>query len=172
MREATFRIASSVPANLVIGLNFAQASARAHVLAPLRGKHKDGKDTRRLPFRALEQMQFKAGETIGVDGMLDRVLADALGIPQAEQAVDRKVAQEERAAKARADALKRAAKAVDTARATHAKAEKSLAKLEEQSDGAKPVPAERLAAAKRAVEVATDQVKAARATLQELEEQE
>lgn len=61
----------SVPAGLEVELSDAQAASRGHVLTHVKGKR----------WRALGRLQFKAGETLGVDpsllgkGMV-RALAD------------------------------------------------------------------------------------------------
>lgn len=80
MIKAKFVQGGNVAPGTVVGLAYEQAEARAHLLAPLKARHDGAKDQRRLPFKAVQALYFKAGEQIGVEGPIDRHLQMALGL--------------------------------------------------------------------------------------------
>ncbi len=165
MRIATFQTGSTVPATATVHLDARQADARSAQVAPVGNKHSSIRDDRRLPYVAKEQLYFKAGETIGVEGVIERPLANALGIPEVEQNAEREVARDAAAAKAKAAAVGKAEKAVTAARGMLNRAEQTVEKMKAATR--KP-SAEKLAVAERGIEVAKDKLAAAEKALADL----
>jgi len=128
--KGTLNTGLQFAAGSVLHLTAAQASARKHLLAPLTAWHKDQADKAVLPFRAIDAVYFKAGESIGVDGQIDRVVQNALGLSDDDVAAADKPVKGKRGkkadpeAQARADAAAKfqAIRAADLALATAQKA--------------------------------------------------
>ena len=70
-----------VPADHVLLLTRAQANARRHLLTPVKDWHDEkADDETRLGFKAALPTFFKAGETIGIEGTVDRAVLSAAGV--------------------------------------------------------------------------------------------
>ncbi|CAN7585416.1 hypothetical protein LJR016_004313 [Devosia sp. LjRoot16] len=78
-REVTFASGASVPGGTVMYLTGAQAHDRGHLVRPVKDGHKNIKDSKRLGFVSDKPVFFKAGETVELEGEIDRGVALAIG---------------------------------------------------------------------------------------------
>jgi len=76
--NAKFVAGGHVSPGLVVHLTYGQFDARRHLLKARGDVHKGKADKRRLPYTAEKMLFFKAGEEIGIDGMIDRQLQSAI----------------------------------------------------------------------------------------------
>lgn len=71
----------NVPADHVLLLTRAQANARRHLLTPVKDWHDEkAEEDTRLGFKASLPTFFKAGETLGIEGTVDRAVLAAGGV--------------------------------------------------------------------------------------------
>lgn len=163
----TLRSGTNVPAGTVMHLTRQQAEARRHLLTPVKGWHDPKGKDERLAFSSSQQVFFKAGEELGLEGDLDRSVAVAAGsaeTPSPTPVNDEKVYQ--KGVKAgRAEMLKEvevynaAADAHDAADDKLAAAEEAL--TQEQDAAKKP-------ALQKAVDEARTEAAAAKAAFEAL----
>ncbi|WP_027833832.1 hypothetical protein [Maritalea myrionectae] len=137
--------AITVGAGTVVLLTKAQADARSHLIVKAKGKAVGKGAEKREPYKALQLLNFKAKEELGIEGKLDRHQERACGLApdslsDAASADDLEALEKAKAEaeKAKADADKAKAEA-DAAKAeaqkAKAEADEALATLEAAKAG-------------------------------------
>jgi cellobiose-specific phosphotransferase system component IIA len=152
---------ANISPGMIVHLTFDQFDSRRHLLKPRGEAHKGRRDERRLPYTSEQTLFFKAGEEIGIDGVIDRQLQAAIGASD-EQVV---------AADAAKPGLRKAVTAARKGQITKARnrlreAEEDAALAQKALSEAKP---EKKAAAEKKVAEAEAAVAAAREALAKLE---
>lgn len=125
--------AMTVGAGTIVFLTKAQADARSHLIVKVKGKAVGKGDEKREPFKALQLLNFKAKEELGIDGKLDRHQERAFGLSPEKAAPSTAANADDLEAleKAKAEADKAKAEAEKAkAEADEAKAEAEKAKTE------------------------------------------
>lgn len=134
--NAKFQSGGYVSPGLVVHLLFGQFDARRHLLKAVKDAHKHPKDDRRLAYKAEGMLFFKAGEEIGIDGIIDRQLQNAIAVDDADlvAADAAKPGMKRAVSAARKGAITKARNRLRAAQEAAAEAEK---KLQEAPDNKK-----------------------------------
>lgn len=160
--QGKFVAGGYISPGMVVHLDYGQFDARRHRLVAAKEPHSGRKDQSRRPYKVDSMIYFKAGEEIGIDGVIDRQLQNAIGVTDAQlvAANAAKPGTVKAVSAARKGAITKARNRLKDAQADAAHAQKAF-------DEAKP---EKKAAAEQKLAAAVEAVTAAQAALARVEE--